>query len=123
MPETTRKPWMKQPGELVDSRGIPIYPGDLLRSYHFTDRKGRKYYLYHTAVYRDGAMVMVPTCHLEPTRIKGGGSCLMSDEIAATIKVISGYGPGDCLDHIDRPRRKVAARKFADHPTGASREA
>ena len=33
-----KRPWLKQPGEVCDSRGVPIYPGDLLKSFHFINR-------------------------------------------------------------------------------------
>lgn len=72
--------WLKQPGELFDKRGVPIYPGDLIRSYHFRDRR-RTYYLYHTATMKDGGMYMVPTDHLEPSKVAGGGSCYMTQEL------------------------------------------
>lgn len=101
------KPWMKQPGELHDMNGVPIYPGDLLRTFHFQGRKRRKYYLYHTAVYRDGAMHMVPTAHLQPTKIKDGGACLMNDDSAVNCEVIHGYGPKPYIDYLDRPKKEV----------------
>ena len=105
--DVKHKPWMKQPGEVVDKRGVPVYPGDLIRSPHFKDRRGRQYWLYHVAVYRDGALFLVPTSHLEPTQVKGGGSCLLSQDLLRDARVIDGHGPGDCLDYTDRPRRVV----------------
>jgi len=108
-PAETAKPWLKQPGEVHDKRGVPIYPGDLIRSYHFQDRRGRTFYLYHTAVFKDGAMWMVPTDHLQPEKISGGGSCLLSQGLMANAVVISGYGPKGCLDYTDRKRVKGVA--------------
>ncbi len=103
----TAKPWMKQPGEVVDRKGVPIYPGDLLRSDHFRDRRGKRYYLYHVAVYKDSALYMTPVAFLEPTKRTGGGECLLSDELAAVAEVLVGYGP-DGTPHDERPRRKPA---------------
>jgi hypothetical protein len=98
------KPWMKQPGELHDINGVPIYPGDLLRTFHFRSARRRElHYLYHTAVYRDGAMFIVPTSHLEPTKVSGGGSCVLSQDLLTNTKVIHGHGPGAYLDYKDRP--------------------
>ncbi len=102
-----RKPWLKQPGELHDMRGVPIYHGDLIKTYHFTDRRRGKRYLYHTAVYAQGCMRMVPTSHLEPTMVNSGGECLMVQASLAQSEVIHGYGPGRYLDYTERP--KVAA--------------
>ena len=104
------RPWFKLPGELHDKRGVPIYPGDLLKTYHFTDGRGRKRWLYHTAVFVEGHMRMVPTCHLQPDRVKGGGECLMTEELAAAAQVISGTGPEGCLDYTDRPRQRLATQ-------------
>lgn len=104
---TEKKPWMKQPGEVCDSRGVPIYPGDLIRSYHFTGARNKRYYLYHTAVYQDGGMWLVPTSHLEPAKVASGGKCLLGQDLMAEAEVISGYGPGECVDYTDRPRRKA----------------
>lgn len=51
VPASAGKSWLKQPGECHDSNGVPIYPGDLLRTFHFTGPRRRKWYLYHVAVY------------------------------------------------------------------------
>ncbi len=110
------RPWLKKPGELYDRRGVPIYPGDLLRTPHFCDSRRRQHYLYHTAVYHDDGkcrgMRMVPTAELEPTLRGRGGNCLLSQEIADTLEVIAGHGPGDCLCYTDRPRRKAERREM-----------
>jgi hypothetical protein len=37
-------------GLMRDKRGREIRPGDLLRTYHFTDNRQRKHWLYHTVV-------------------------------------------------------------------------
>jgi hypothetical protein len=87
------KSWWKQPGELSDKNGFPIYPGDLLRTYHFTGARRKKYYLYHVAVFINGYMELVPTCHLQPDRVSGGGRCMLSEALAAKYEIISGNGP------------------------------
>lgn len=100
-----------KPGEGYDSKGVPIYPGDLVRSYHFTGARWRKkYYLYHVAVW-DAAkerMGMVPTSHLEPTLQGFGGDCTLETYMRHSVesRVIHGRGPGDCLDYTDRPKKK-----------------
>lgn len=96
-----------KPGEIHDKRGVPIYPGDLLRTYHFTGACGRKFYLYHTAVLDGGNMKMVPTSHLEPTKASSGGMCWLRQEQANHVEVINGHGPGDCLDWTERNKVKL----------------
>lgn len=44
------KPWMRQPGGVYDRKGVPIHPGDLIRSFHFIGARRKRYYLYHVAV-------------------------------------------------------------------------
>jgi len=101
---------VKSEATLLDSTGREICPGDLLRSPHFIGARRKQYYLYHTAVMRDGRMRMVPTCHLEPTKAGGGGDCLLSASIAKTTTIIQGYGPGDILSFEDRPKRSALSQ-------------
>lgn len=95
-----------------DKRGIPIYPGDLLKSPHYRDRRTRAMrYLYHVAVNRAAKgepedLHMVPTSELEPTLVGRGGVCRIRQELADRIEIIRGHGPGDCLCFRDRPRIK-----------------
>jgi hypothetical protein len=100
------KPWQKGPGECHDARGVPIHPGDLLRTPHFTDRCGQKHYLYHVAVLTPDGMQMMNVAELEPTTRGGGGCPWLSDNLAQNATIIHGYGPGDCLDYTDRPKLK-----------------
>lgn len=114
--ESSSKP-RSLPGEIYDAQGIPIYPGDLLKSFHFTDRRRKKHYLYHTAVFVNGHMEMVPTSHLQPEKIKGSGRCWLRQKLAddCAMVIISGHGPGDCLDYADRPRVKRPANTQGNH--------
>ena len=92
--------------DLYDKRGVPIYPGDLLKSFHFQGARRKRYYLYHVAVDDNGRMKMIPACWLEPTKRSGGGDVYLSAEIASATEVIYGYGPKPCLDYTDRERRR-----------------
>lgn len=74
----------------LDSKGVPILPGDLLRSDHFIGERRKKHYLYHVAVNRDGSMYAVPCCHLEPTLSRSGGECLIR-YLGDTKTVIHGF--------------------------------
>ena len=98
--------WKKQPGECHDCRGVPIYPGDLLRTPHFRDSRRRKRYLYHVAVMYEGGMKMISVRDLEPTLAGHGGSAWLDDGLAADAEIIDGHGPDGCLSFHDRPRVK-----------------
>lgn len=108
MSEPTPHAWWRHPGQCHDAKGIPIYPGDLLRSPHFVGARKKRYYLYHVAVYVNGYMEMVPTCHLQPDKIEGGGRCMLSDDLASYTEVIQGHGPGRIVAFEDRPRNRIA---------------
>jgi hypothetical protein len=100
-----RKAWWKRPGELFDAKNRPIYPGDLIRSPHFIGARNKRWYLYHTAVFVNGYMELVPTCHLQPENVKGGGRCIASEDILRHSEIIAGCGPEPYLDYTDRPKR------------------
>lgn len=87
-----------------DSQGVPIYPGDLIRTPNFVNGRGVRYYLYHTVVSLNGRLWMIPTSHLEPSKVKGGGDCQVTQAHVGRARVISGGGPGDILDFDDRPK-------------------
>lgn len=90
-----------------DAKGLPIAPGDLLRSFHFTGARRKRHYLYHTVVMRDGHLWMVPTCHLEPTKAGGGGDCRIWERQLAGSDIISGVDDDGRL-YADRPGRIAA---------------
>ena len=91
-----------------DKKGVPIYAGDLLRTFHFTGARKKRYYLYHTAVREGDYLYMVPTSHLEPSLVNGGGKCLLKyGHPEVESEVISGYGPDPCVSYEDRPRKKI----------------
>lgn len=99
----------KAGGEAFDCKGRPIYPGDLLKSYHFTDRRRKRHWLYHVAVIHDGHLEAVPTSHLQPGMEKQGGRFWIFKSGSGQFEIIDGHGPGDCLSYEDRPRRKPVA--------------
>ena len=99
---------------VYDSKGTPIYPGDLCRSLHFKVRHGRGYskrYLYHVACCdHDGNVEMVPVCYLDPGKLRGqtGGRFWLTEHSGKFLEVIQGYGPGAILDYRGRPKNRVA---------------
>lgn len=99
-----------KPGDVHDKRGVPIYPGDLIRSFHFIGPRKRRYYLYHVAVWNseESCMEMVPTSELEPSRRNRGGRCWLTQDLMHDAEVISGHGPGNIIDYLDRPKVKMS---------------
>lgn len=94
--------------EHFDKNGIPIHKGDLLRTPHYIGRRRKQHYLYHVVVEEPNGIYLVPTSHLEPSFVSGGGKCplsVYSDTWASEI--IHGHGPGPYLSFEDRPRKKV----------------
>jgi hypothetical protein len=94
-----------KPGEVYDAKRYPIYPGDLLRSFHFRGARRKRYWLYHVAVWNEteSTMEMVPVSELEPTKRGRGGRCWLTPGLGVSTEIILGHGPGDYLDHTDRP--------------------
>lgn len=99
-----------------DKNGVPIYPGDLLRTYHFTGARRKRYWLYHVVVdtgHKLG-LQMIPASHLEPSLQNQGGCAYLKHMHTDTQSVvISGHGPGDILGYEDRPKRKQPAHAAA----------
>ncbi len=92
--------------DLCDMKGVPIRRGDLLKTPHFRT-KSRRYWLYHTVAFDEvwEVLVMVPTCHLEPSKVCGGGKCLLTPALAAVAEIICGHD-ADGTHYTDRKRRK-----------------
>jgi hypothetical protein len=95
-----------------DTRGVPIYEGDLIRSLHFIGARRKRHWMYHVVVKTGDHLELVPTSHLVPSLIKDGGRCRLSTNLAGA-EVIHGSGPDPYLSFEDRPRRKPQQR--AEH--------
>lgn len=104
-----------QPGEVYDLNRRPIYPGDVIRSFHFRGARGKRYWLYHVAVWNadEKTMELVPASELEPQRRGRGGRVWLTPEHGAEVEIISGHGPGQVLDYEDRPRRAAPAAPWS----------
>ena len=92
--------------QFYDKKGVPIYPGDLLKTLHFIGARRKKYYLYHTVVRGGDYLYMVPTSHLETGLARSGGKCLLKYGIREGSEVIAGYGPPPHFMYDERPRKK-----------------
>lgn len=102
-----------RPGEVVDAKGVPIYPGDLVREFHFrAAHRRKKFYLYHVATWNEveQTIEMIPTSHLEKSCIKSGGRYWLTQDMAdeTEMLVIDGYGPGSGEHYSERQKRRVA---------------
>jgi hypothetical protein len=102
-----------------DKNGVPIHEGDLIRTPHYIGGRRKQHYLYHVAVEREGVLFMIPTSHLVPDLVKGGGACRLDigiREYGSTAEVISGHGPAPYLSYEDRPKQKSlgAVQKMED---------
>lgn len=104
--------WFRGPGDCYDKHGIPIHPGDLLRTPHFRGPRRRIYYLYHVAcLMRDDEtgheyLRMVPASRLDLSKRRRGGDPMLSDELASEAEVINGDHVGDAVLIHERPRKK-----------------
>ena len=86
---------------VYDVNGREIFQGDLLRSPHFRGARGKRYWLYHVAVWSEEHQCLeaVPPVYLDPghakRRITGGGCYwLHQDNVdTAGCEIINGYGP------------------------------
>jgi hypothetical protein len=94
-------------GDLCDKNGVPIYPGDLLKSFSFRAALRRqKIYMYHCVILNNGVMEMVP--HSELHKPDGGRCWLhtMADQKGVVnAEVIASHGDPW---FPERKRRKVA---------------
>ena len=119
-----------RPGQYHDSKGIPIYPGDLLRCHHFTGARRKRYYHYHTAI-RIGknsdhdSMYAVPTSALQwalqspdgsyPLEVRDiSGACLLSTYMGSDdITILHGFGDGESrwTSYEDRKRKPKEANQ------------
>lgn len=100
-----------------DVKGIPICPGDLLRSFHYIGARRKRHFLYHVAVLENDTLFAVPTSHLEPTKRNDGGKCRVKDMCDHT-EIIHGYGPMPYISFEDRPRgasRRQAGKGGEQH--------
>lgn len=109
----------KQTERKYDKRGVPIYPGDLLRSDHFAERLSggriKKHFVFHVVtVAPDGLYLVTPAAWLETRKAPKPGTSRTGEchlwilDTETLCRVVQGDGPGDTLDFDDRPKRNRA---------------
>jgi hypothetical protein len=111
-----RPAWAGKPGVWTDSKGVPIYPGDLLRDLHFFGPGSKRNYLYHVVTeYGPGcnrqlwaipthAFAQLPIIH--PFDIDGACRLCTYLQNQDSCEVIYGFGP-ERLPHDARKRVPV----------------
>ena len=79
----------------LDIKGREIFPGDLLRSWHFYDRRARKHnYLYHIATMKSGFLYAIPYDRASGFKSESnGGCCIVKDFIFEVVASTSDYLP------------------------------
>lgn len=85
-----------------DLNGIPIYSGDLLRSFHYCDRSRsrRKVYLYHVVCDMPDGVKLLPVSWLNPSQDRyGGGSCNLIAIVNSDGIVSAEVIHGSCLKY------------------------
>ncbi len=111
-----RPDWAGEPGVWTDSKGVPIYPGDLLRDLHFIGPGRKRNYLYHVVTEHGlgckwqlwaipiHALAQLPIIH--PYGIDGALRLHTYLRHQDACEVIDGFGP-ERLPHYERERVPV----------------
>lgn len=94
---------------LYDIKGYPIQAGDLIRTYHFTGRRGKIHYLYHVVSQQEHGLKMLPAMWADPNYVHDGGACYFDQAFldAYSALILMGIGPSSGLGFMDRKRRKA----------------
>jgi hypothetical protein len=88
----------------LDKHGIPVYPGDVLKTFHYKSRlHGRYMYLYHVAVEKNGHLEGRPAREING-KSDGGRFWLTTASLQAT-EIVQGYGPGPMDNFTDRKKK------------------
>lgn len=72
-----------------DKNGYPIKEGDLVRSYHYTGARRKRYYLYHYITKRDGILWMM---NIDSVFNKHVGGCCPLKALNYKPEILHGYG-------------------------------
>lgn len=90
---------------LYDKNGRQIFPGDLLKTFHFkhAQRSKGNAYLYHVATVANGLLMATDVSWLHEADKGGHGQCQVKH--MGQTEIIYGYGDGQNYWR-DRPKRK-----------------
>lgn len=83
---------------IVDKNGIPVKQFDLLKFYHFTGARRKKYYMYKWVLERDDRLYAHHLGDLvDHTKPWSGGFCLHHID-SSEFEIIQGFTDGDYED-------------------------
>jgi len=92
--------------QFYDKHGIPIQANDLLKTYHFTGARKKRYFMYHLVIEHEGFLRML-NAHaiIKDKQVNWMGGCLLGvsageDCILKDSEIVEGFHP----DFEDRPR-------------------
>ncbi len=88
---------------VYDKRGIEVCVGDVLKVFHFTGGRRKKYYMYKIAVIRDGYLLAADAVQLGKDYTAAiNGACIL--DVLGSFEIVAGFGPKPFLSFEDRPR-------------------
>lgn len=93
---------------ICDVKGYPIFPGDVLRSFHFKGCGRKNHYLYHVAtIDDDNRLWAIPAQYLSPDVKRTGGDCLLTESLVQNheIEIVQGQPTRHYICKHDRPRK------------------
>lgn len=94
-----------------DIKGYPIYPGDVLRIFHFIAavRRERRY-MYKVVIEENGTLYGVDICELATMGIKNAHKYRLKHNeengVLPNTEIVQGHGPGEYFCYRQRKRRR-----------------
>lgn len=98
--------------EFYDKKGYRIYPGDVLKVYHFTSalRRERRY-MYKLVIEKAAMLWGVAITELNKKELREAHRYRLKwssqNDFLMDTEIVDGYGPGDLLCFKDRPKQKL----------------
>lgn len=95
---------------LYDKNRRPIYPGDVLKVYHFTGARRKKHYMYKLAIEEMGYFYGIDICHLATKNLDTAhryGLRPREGIVLHDTEIIAGYGGVTGFGHDFMNRKKL----------------
>ena len=102
--------------QFYDKHGIPIQANDLLKTYHFTGTRKKRYFMYHLVVEHEGCLRML-NAHaiIKNGQVNWMGGCLLGSAVAGDgcilrdSEIVEGFHP----DFEERERLHLPVETLA----------